>query len=359
MAKASLAQRISEAWYQDSGDDGLLKLLRPLSKLFTHIAKKRRLKDSHEPKSNQPIVVVVGNIAVGGTGKTPLIIALVEKLREQGYKPGVISRGYGSKAPAYPYEVSANSPVEHCGDEPLLIASLCDCPLVIDADRNRALQQLQQNHDVDIVLSDDGLQHYRLARHIEMAVLDGSRGLGNGWCLPAGPLREPPGRLEEVDFRIINESPSQSLHPTLKTMTLESHKMALAPMGLKNLHSGEQRQCNTQELQAIAGKANTVQAIAGIGNPGRFFDSLRSYGLTVEAHPFDDHQQYSEQNLSFAFNKPLLMTAKDGVKCQTLAQQAACKDWWQLEVQAQLPDEFWQAFFARLDVIKRVHLKNT
>ncbi len=357
MAKASLAQRLSNAWYQGHG---LLHLLRPLSAVFRSVAAKRRQKYSHAPTSTSPIVVVVGNIAVGGTGKTPLIIALVHKLREQGWRPGVISRGYGSNAPHYPYEVNSQSPVAHCGDEPLLIAQQCQCPLVIDADRNQALDLLMREHQCDIVLSDDGLQHYQLARHIEFALLDGSRGLGNGYCLPAGPLREPAERLQEVDFIVINQSPGQQLHPSLDALSACAepaplYTMSLNPSGLRNLHSSQTRPCNKQTLQAIAEQCpeTRLQAIAGIGNPQRFFDSLSAYGLTFEAKPFDDHQSYTRENLSFAFHKPVLMTAKDGVKCTQLASQAGSEHWWQLEVEAQLPETFWSAFFAQLKALSK------
>ncbi|MBB6521934.1 tetraacyldisaccharide 4'-kinase [Pseudoteredinibacter isoporae] len=351
MAKASLAQRISEAWYEGHG---LLHLLRPASALFSHIAAKRRCRDSHKPASNSPIVVVVGNIAVGGTGKTPLIIALVKRLRAEGWQPGVISRGYGSQAPHYPYEVSSDSPVEHCGDEPLLIARQCDCPVVIDADRNQALAKLQARHNCDIVLSDDGLQHYRLARHIEFAVLDSARGLGNGWCLPAGPLREPPERLEEVDFLIVNQSPRSKRHPSFEQLPTNAPKplaMSLEATGLRNLHTGEQRPCDEVQLQNIA-REGDLQAIAGIGNPQRFFDSLLTYGLSFQSQAFDDHQNYDVQHLAFALNKPLLMTAKDGVKCQSLATRPGTEQWWQLEVDAKLDEEFWQHFLARLADLK-------
>lgn len=359
MAKASLAQRLSSAWYQGHG---LLHVLRPLSALFTYVAARRRKKYSHAPKSASPIVVVVGNIAVGGTGKTPLIIALVHKLREQGWRPGVISRGYGSNAPHYPYTVNSQSPVAHCGDEPLLIAQQCDCPVVIDAQRNNALALISEQHDCDIVLSDDGLQHYQLARHIEFAVLDGSRGLGNGYCLPAGPLREPAERLNDVDFVLINQSPGQALHPSLESLfagqssnsltlnslpSSSSYTMSLGPVALRNLHTLEKRPCNKEQLDLIA-QSGELQAIAGIGNPQRFFDSLRGYGLSFDAMPFDDHQSYDRGNLSFAFHKPVLMTAKDGVKCTELARHEGSEQWWQLDVEAQLPEPFWTAFFERL-----------
>ncbi|GAA6152152.1 tetraacyldisaccharide 4'-kinase [Pseudoteredinibacter isoporae] len=351
MAKASLAQRISEAWYNGHG---LLHLLRPASALFRHVAAKRREQHSQQPSSNSPIVVVVGNIAVGGTGKTPLIIALVHKLQAEGWRPGVISRGYGSTAPHYPYDVKPDSPVAHCGDEPLLIAQQCDCPLVIDADRRQALATLQSLHQCDIVLSDDGLQHYRLPRHMEFAVLDGARGLGNGWCLPAGPLREPPERLAEVDFVVINHRSEGTLHPSLESLPEKAPEvqfMSLRASGLRNLHSGEQRPCDATQLQAIA-KTGELQAMAGIGNPQRFFDTLSHYGLRFHAWPFDDHQTYNSESLAFAHNKPLLMTAKDGVKCQDLATQPGTEQWWQLDVDAQLEDEFWDGFFARLTELK-------
>src|SRR5690606_31700977 len=153
------------------------------------------------------------NITVGGTGKTPLIIALVKALQARGYKPGVISRGYGGRAPVYPMRVTADSDPGHSGDEPLLIAITCDCPVVVDPDRVRAARYLENHTDCEIILSDDGLQHYRLPRDMEIVVVDGERVLGNGWCLPAGPLREPLARLREADFAIVNGGNAVLDHP--------------------------------------------------------------------------------------------------------------------------------------------------
>src|SRR5690606_6160670 len=178
-----------------------LNLLRPLAWLFECVVRRRRaryLADKDQLWRPAAPIIVVGNVTVGGTGKSPLVAALVSALREQGWKPGVISRGYGGRAKNYPMLVTADSSVDEAGDEPVMLAQLAQCPIVVDPERVRAVQHLLASSDVDLVISDDGLQHYRLWRDLEIAVLDGARGLGNGLCLPAGPLREPAERLNDV-----------------------------------------------------------------------------------------------------------------------------------------------------------------
>ena len=178
--------------------------LLPLSWLFKSIAGKQKRKALALPPKHFPVpIIVVGNITVGGTGKTPLVITLIEHLKRLGYSPGVVSRGYGGSAD-YPYTVSTDSTASQSGDEPLLIHLRCQCPVVVDPDRVAAVEKLLSESNVDIVISDDGLQHYRLSRNIEIAVVDAKRGLGNALCLPAGPLREGPERLKGVDFIIVN-----------------------------------------------------------------------------------------------------------------------------------------------------------
>ena len=201
----SLEQRITQAWQQDSP---WLKLLLPLSWLFVAIASARRryLQSRHQGQAFKAPVIIVGNISVGGSGKTPLILALVSALKQRGFKPGVVSRGYGGKAVSYPLGVNAQTAVAESGDEPLLIAQLAECPVVVDADRNAAVAYLLSHNDCDLVLSDDGLQHYRLHRDIEIVVIDGQRGFGNGRCLPAGPLRESQERLGQADFVVVNRN---------------------------------------------------------------------------------------------------------------------------------------------------------
>ncbi|MCV6625930.1 MAG: tetraacyldisaccharide 4'-kinase [Cellvibrionaceae bacterium] len=342
-----VGQAISAAWYRGSW---WLWLLFPLSLLFAFISRKRRRRiQAQWPSSgpcNQPPLIVVGNINVGGSGKTPLLVALVKHLQAKGLRPGVISRGHGSRAPHYPYMVGPSDSAASVGDEPLLIVQQCSIPLLIDPDRPRALKALLENYQVDIVLSDDGLQHYRLYRDLEIAVIDGSRGLGNGLLLPAGPLREGPERLQEVDWVISNGKPIHQSFSGLGGLTL--YQMDLAPTRLCSLYDGRELAINVENLQAIAGQGACL-AMAGIGNPERFFQSLQRYGLKLGAHPFEDHQAYDETSLGFAFNKPLLMTAKDGVKCQAYRGDSRAQAWWQFEVEAELCPEFLQQFEQRLN----------
>ena len=316
------------AWYQGRW---WLWLLWPLSLLLVGIAALRRLWQQGRATDIPVPVIVVGNITLGGTGKTPVIIALVNYLRERGYKPGVVSRGYGSAAPNYPYLVTPSSSVAYSGDEPLLIALETGGPVMIGADRVVAAQALIAEHGCDVLLSDDGMQHYRLQRHWEVCLIDGQRGLGNGLCLPAGPLREPGRRLRSVNAVITNGGQVPEIsNDHCWTMELQANAWV-------NLHDG--RSVPTKPLPW--GKAGGELAMTGIGNPQRFASSLSELGLEPELTAFPDHYQFSEQDLSFAANRVLLMTAKDAVKCQSFA----APDWWYLSVQAVID----QRFYAQLD----------
>lgn len=279
--------------------------LRPLSSLFGAIARSRRLRLQQNARPLEVPVIVVGNLAVGGTGKTPFVIWLVERLREWGYQPGVISRGYGGRAPRYPWRVSARTPVSESGDEPLLIATRTAAPVMVGADRVAAARALIAQAGVDVIVSDDGLQHYALARSLEICVVDGARGLGNGALLPAGPLREPAARLQEIPLVVINGS------------------------GFDARHDGQiEMQLRATEAVPLAGGAATyldrfvgqrVHAVAGIGNPRRFFDMLRARGIAVIEHAFADHHAFSSQDIQFLDGVNVLMTEKDAVKCHEFA----------------------------------------
>ena len=326
------------AWYEGRW---WLRLLTPLSGLFSALAARRRRRQTAAAEAIAAPVIVVGNITLGGTGKTPLLIALVKHLQTRGYTPGVISRGYGGHAPHYPYRLTTDSKPESVGDEPLLIFQATACPVVVGPDRAAAAKQLLAQSDCDVILSDDGLQHYRLARALEIAVIDGQRGLGNGCCLPAGPLREPPSRLQEVDLVVVNGDETQS-HPAL--LGVARHSMTLAPSGWYSV------QDNKHLPVAQLPCDNGVAAVAGIGNPQRFFNTLAALGVKAQTRAFADHHHYCPEDFAFAGQGALLMTAKDAVKCQAFARP----NWWYLGVDAQLPGPFWQALETRLDGLRKI-----
>ncbi len=315
---------LERLWY---GRFPWLGLLWPLEWLFRRLAshRRRQFRDGERDAWRAPVpVVVVGNISVGGVGKTPLVMALVELLQQAGYQPGVVSRGYGGQAPHYPFRVSADSDPRHCGDEPLMIVQGCGCPLVVDPDRVQACQTLLAGPGVDLIISDDGLQHYRLQRDIEIAVIDGERGLGNGHCLPVGPLREPPSRLQEVDFCVVNGG---------HWRRQDCQVMRLTPGAVRTLN-GEPCELPKQ----------AVNAVAGIGNPQRFFDTLAELGYEVHKQAFADHYFYRPEDLEFSNPYPLVMTEKDAVKCRAFAGDNR----YYLPVTAQLPAVFKSQFLARV-----------
>ncbi|MFT4045389.1 MAG: tetraacyldisaccharide 4'-kinase [Solimonas sp.] len=277
--------------------------LRPFAALYGVIG---GLRAGHLRASAQRVgvpVVVVGNISVGGTGKTPFAIWLVERLREWGWRPGVVSRGYGGRAPHYPYDVDPRDTSARCGDEPLLIGQRSGAPVVVAPDRVAAARHLIDRYGVDIVVSDDGLQHHRLARDLEICLVDGRRGLGNGALLPAGPLRERASRLASVDLVIVNGD------GWTRAGALRMQLQTGAP---RRLTDGARR-----VLSAFCGQR--AHAVAGIGDPSRFFASLRCAGLEVIPHAFADHHTYRRADLDFGDDAPVLMTEKDAVKCVAFA----------------------------------------
>jgi tetraacyldisaccharide 4'-kinase len=278
-------------------------------------------------------VIIVGNISVGGSGKTPLIIALVKALKERGYSPGVVSRGYGGNAAQYPLAVSPFSAVSESGDEPKLIATMADCPVVVDIDRPEAVDYLLKRFDCDLVLSDDGLQHYALHRDIELIVVDGQRGLGNGCKLPSGPLREGPERLAQADLVIVNGQ----LNDKADLAANSVEQMNIRPTQFRHLQSGR---CESVDswLESQAGTNQQVHAVAAIGNPQRFADTLSAMGLAVNLHSFDDHQTLGLDDLSFADNLPVIVTAKDAIKLTALKlkQQGSEANIWALDIEADI-----------------------
>lgn len=310
----ALNNAIEQGWYP-IGDKyccaiwfwPFLIILWPLSKIFSWLAAQRR----HHLQRVQTVlpvaVVVVGNISVGGTGKTPLLCELAEKLSQRGKRVGIISRGYGGSYNGQPLWVQKTDEASLVGDEPLLIARLTQCPVVIAHDRLAAARFLIEHAALDIILSDDGLQHYALPRTVEIAVLDGKRGIGNGFCLPAGPLRESASRLKEVDFVVVNGATSHTFNSAqLVTQLIPEHWVNIGNGDMLPLEKLPESPC--------------VHAVAGIGNPQRFFDTLRSLGLNIIEHTFPDHHVFTSMDIRFDDNFPIVMTEKDAVKCSRFAQ---------------------------------------
>ncbi|MGE5027865.1 MAG: tetraacyldisaccharide 4'-kinase [Betaproteobacteria bacterium] len=278
-------------------------------------------------------VIVVGNISVGGTGKTPLALWLTIFLREQGFHPGIVSRGYGGYADS-PMAVGTDSDPAVVGDEPLLLAKKGGCPVWIGKDRVAAARALLQTQpECDVLLSDDGLQHYRLGRDVEIVVVDGERLFGNGLPLPAGPLREGVSRLRSVDAVVVNGGRLRLDRPLGNEFG-----MRLEGRVFYNLRNPQ------QQIEAGDLQGKKLHAIAGIGNPQRFFACLRGLGLAFEEHAFPDHCAYQPQDLAYEEAEALLMTEKDAVKCTGFADER----YWALAVETAMPPAFGQMILQKL-----------
>lgn len=309
-------------------------LLLPFTAVFAAIAALRRAAWRHGLlKAQHPgvPVIIVGNITAGGTGKTPLTLWLAQFLQQQGRHPGIISRGYGAPA-THARAVPFNGKPDDYGDEPCLMAQRAGCPVWVGTNRVAVARALLEAHpQTDVILSDDGLQHYRLARDFEIAVIDGARGLGNGWLLPSGPLREPATRLNEVDAVVINGRDDTHTWPQALRMKLDGNRF-------RNLMHPEQ----TVASEHFRGKR--VHAIAGIGNPQRFFAQLGRLGLSCMPRAFADHHAYTEQDLAFAGEDDIVMTEKDAVKCTAFATARH----WALIVNAEPDPRLGEMILARL-----------
>lgn len=316
------------------------KLLLPLSKLVCWEASRRFKKSVISPpaKQTQAKVIVVGNVVVGGTGKTPFIIWLAKQLTDQKLRVGIISRGYGAKNKHWPYWVTGESTAYECGDEPLMLAKQTGCPVAVSPKRVEAVELLNKKCQCDVIISDDGLQHYALARDIEIVLIDAKRQFGNGLCLPAGPLREPTNRLTKVDFTVWNGLEEGESIPGLLIGQSNPSKMYIKPACFRMVGWPDITLSIEEFIRKYPNKS--VHAIAGIGNPQKFFATLESLDLKVDGTGFNDHHAFKKAELLNVVNrssqsieqKPLVMTEKDAVKCTPLAESE--KHWWYLEVSA-------------------------
>ena len=275
-------------------------------------------------------MIVVGNITSGGTGKTPLIIYLANELKKNGYRPGIISRGYGSKSEGV-MEVSQKSDVAEAGDEPMLIQKHTHLPVFVSKDRVLAAKALVKKYaKTDVILSDDGIQHYRLRRDLEVLVIDGTRKFGNGYLLPAGPLREFRSKLKTVDAIVCNH----------KKVIDGSYLMKYTGHLLINLKTNKKIHLNNLSLK-------NIHAIAGIGNPDRFFDYLKTYNILFSSSVFQDHYKFSKKDFRDMNDKNIIMTEKDAVKCQ----QFSRNNFWYLPVIAEVDSKFTDVILKKLRYI--------
>ncbi len=304
----AVAKLLLRSWYAPTW---VTPLLIPVSFLYRAFMAVRRLLYQSGVFRVQEFdvpIIVVGNLTVGGTGKTPLLIHLSKELVAHGFKPGVVSRGYGAKGP-YPVRVTPTTEVLHSGDEPLLIARSLDVPVVVDPDRVNAVKEVLKTGSIDIVLSDDGLQHTRLGRQLEIVIIDGKRGLGNGFLLPAGPLRESPKRLNSVNVVVRHGGVPKSSESSMETSL----------GAVVNINDG-------RESTLVSFVEKECVVLTAIANPDRFFQQLSDEGLQFERVEYSDHHYFSFEDLQRYQNKTVLMTEKDAVKCQNFAGP----DWWQV-----------------------------
>lgn len=330
----SLGDDLQRRWYDPSASPAWWTL--PLAALYGRVTSVRRwmYRDAWFRSVRLPVpVIVVGNIVAGGAGKTPLVIALVEALRDSGFNPGVVSRGYGGNVRA-PHLLDAQPDPAAVGDEPALIRGRTGAPVAVGAHRVAA-SRLLIDAGVDAIVADDGLQHYALGRDVEICVVDGMRRFGNGRLLPAGPLREPLSRLRGVDFVVCNGGEPAAGEVPMRLLLSDAVGVAASSIG--------------KPLAAFSGQY--VHAVAGIGNPRRFFDALRGHGIEIIEHSFPDHHRFVEMDLEFDDDASVLMTEKDAVKCRDFAKPS----WWAAPVSAQLPDGFMDALVARLRAAPQTH----
>lgn len=318
----AISQALNHLWYQPK--KRMAWLLWPVSYVFGWVSAVRRWYLSRFTQWQPPVpLIVVGNITVGGVGKTPLVMALAQHCLAKGLRVGVVSRGYGATCRQFPREIRSTDHPFEVGDEPLLIRRTVGCPVVIAPHRVKAVRYLLAHHQIDVVISDDGLQHYALGRHVEIAVMDGTRGLGNGFLLPAGPLRESQKRLSEVDFCIVN----QGFWPNAYAMTYQ-------PQYLYDLKTGDK--IGLEVLEGL-----DFSLVTGIGSPLRLCQMLTNRGLRFKPYLFSDHHRFCLNDFQ-AINGVVVMTEKDAIKCRSFAQER----WYVLVMEVVVDPLFWEKFDA-------------
>ncbi len=323
-----LEKKINRMWYQH-GHSLLSDVLLPIAMIFKYLASVRRFIYKRSASPITTPIIVVGNLTVGGVGKTPFVIALAKALQAEGVRVGIVSRGYGARVKHFPHHVQLTDSASCVGDEPLLIAQHTACPVVIAPKRTEAVHFLLKNHQPQVILSDDGLQHYAMKRTLEIVLIDGVRQLGNQRCLPSGPLREPVKRLQEVDFIVMNG------HQQMQDCDQPIYHM--------QLQASEPRQLGTNKVVAWQDLAQPITAIAGIGHPERFFSTLQTLNIPHQAYAFPDHHAFSAQDFA-KFDKTVLMTEKDAVKCAPFG----TKNMYYLPIEAVWSQAFWRAFWEKL-----------
>jgi tetraacyldisaccharide 4'-kinase len=340
---------VQNIWY---GESSLYWILLPLTWIYTAVVVCRKYLYTVGIISAQTMpvpVIIVGNITVGGTGKTPLAIWLVTQLKGKGFKPGIISRGYRGKVGSIPVKASADSDPNIVGDEAVLMAKRGDCPVVVHPDRVAAARAIIEL-GVDVIVADDGLQHFRLARDFEIVVIDGTRGFGNGHLLPAGPLREPTSRLHTVDEVLVQQYGDDYAKFLRRAADWHPSKFDLQASSISSLDESK-----VMEIGMFAGQ--TVHAVAGIGNPERFFRLLESHDIEVIRHPLPDHADIVQSDLEFDDDLAVIMTEKDAVKCLSLLDTINC---WYVPVNIHFRDSAGEALLKSLlkKISRRKHKRS-
>lgn len=341
----SVESLFTRSWYGRCGWTNVFRPLQPLIKKAVHNKRKAFLVHPELSYKAPVPVIVVGNISVGGTGKSPMVVALCELLIEHGFHPGIVSRGHGAKMDT-PTHVYPDSLPNEVGDEPVMLARRAACPMVVFPKRDEAVKLLLSTTDVNVVVSDDGMQHYQLNRDLEIAMLDATRGVGNGHLLPVGPLREPIERLAEVDFVV---SVSETMTKPLEALNLPVTLTRLVSSKLISLDGTKSLDCH----EAFSGNSNW-HIMAGIGNPERFMATLERFGLqkkNITHQWFIDHHAFEVTDIPA--DGAVIMTEKDAVKCQSL--ELSNSNIWYLPVSLVLPTSFQQAFLEKINLIKMDH----